>query len=735
MEKKKITLAVIAIPLAIIAIMGVTYAWFLFYQETSNRQLVGSNIYLKLTDNEESINMVGAYPEDKVEARNINFHNTAETNNMMTFTIEGDNQTNKNIYYEIILNYGDEMESPYIRFQDKHLVFDLLEITEENEEVIETFIVDAESYNSVNNQRIYASTVLAGDSVDRTFKLRMWLSDNLLISDTNPKADYTETGANALNKHYGSIKVAVKGTLTEGNNILVEDLYNKIQQLSTDELGSTYVKSYTETVLNTNPTFTIQDTVKTLPVGSRKEVYYFTGDNAITYGNLLFGGFCWQIVRTTQDGGVKIVYNGKAENNQCLDTRASDVQINGSANGNGGTPPSKAFNNKIYAYGTGFTYSRENKTFTLTDYQEATWTENDTDNDGEADYKALIGKYTCMGGDNCLTLYYVGPMQENGEPAFASYTIGNGNANTQRAIGSSPFNAYSGSPSMVGYMYNGAVQTFSNNNNDNAMTEGTFGSNVTYDGTNYHLTLTDIGVSEGRHYRCEEGGNVTECQVVRYYYAQSGNDYYYIHLRNGETIESVMKEMFNIPLNDEDNIEVNVNRYNSSMKGVLENWYAKNLLAYNGYIDKETVYCNAREITSAGNFGGWIRGNALTGPMYFSGSGNKNLYCVQESDRFSVNNEKAKLTYPIGLLTENERQLMGNNYAKVVQNWWWMMSANQFTLSLANGMSVNDGGARHYDGPIRAGWGVRPLVTLATGIDIVGGLGTVESPYVINYTE
>ena len=39
-----------------------------------------------------------------------------------------------------------------------------------------------------------------------------------------------------------------------------------------------------------------------------KPVYYYKGN--VQNNNVLFGGFCWKIVRTTETGGVKIVYNG-----------------------------------------------------------------------------------------------------------------------------------------------------------------------------------------------------------------------------------------------------------------------------------------------------------------------------------------------------------------------------------------------------------------------------------------
>ena len=44
-------------------------------------------------------------------------------------------------------------------------------------------------------------------------------------------------------------------------------------------------------------------------------VYYYHG--AVEDNNVLFGDICWKIVRTTSTGGVKLIYNGLAENGSC----------------------------------------------------------------------------------------------------------------------------------------------------------------------------------------------------------------------------------------------------------------------------------------------------------------------------------------------------------------------------------------------------------------------------------
>ncbi len=42
---------------------------------------------------------------------------------------------------------------------------------------------------------------------------------------------------------------------------------------------------------------------------SKNPIYYFRGDSSLD-NNVLFGGYCWKIVRTTDSKGVKLIYNG-----------------------------------------------------------------------------------------------------------------------------------------------------------------------------------------------------------------------------------------------------------------------------------------------------------------------------------------------------------------------------------------------------------------------------------------
>lgn len=176
---------------------------------------------------------------------------------------------------------------------------------------------------------------------------------------------------------------------------------------------------------------------------STQKIYYYYGSNAtngtaiLDKNNVLFAGQCWQMIRTTDTGGVKMIYNGEAVDNQCLSTRGTHV---GYASR---TSQNLASN---YWYGTDYTYDSTAKTFKVSGTTEQT-TWNATTGPG------LVGKYTCKltsEDGSCSTLYLV----ESYCNTTSAYVIPlNSNSNYSQ-FGTLQFNASYNSPSYVGYMYN-----------------------------------------------------------------------------------------------------------------------------------------------------------------------------------------------------------------------------------------------------------------------------------------
>jgi len=108
-------------------------------------------------------------------------------------------------------------------------------------------------------------------------------------------------------------------------------------------------------------------------------IMYYRGD--ITNNNVLFANFCWKIVRTTELGGMKLIYNGSPNNNQC-DNTGTATQIGTSAfNSN--------FNNRKYVgymYNDKMSTSQHGDTESIIKTVIDTWYKTNMDDKGYTKY-------------------------------------------------------------------------------------------------------------------------------------------------------------------------------------------------------------------------------------------------------------------------------------------------------------------------------------------------------------
>ena len=831
MIKTKKQMFIIIGVFALVLLLGsVSYAWFSYRGETGSSEIVAGDIYMRMTEGNETLTLTNIFPETKEEAR-------ARNDNYITFELSGLNTSNKTIYYEILLNHGDDKPSPKSRYADSDLRFDLVELDNNGDEV--TYVVDAGGYDSLIDKRIWVDTIDANTQteVSKKYKLRAWLSDDVIISDSEPNANYNTT---EYPNKYATIKVKVNGDFQEKE--AQKQAYQLIRSLASTK---NYIASYDD-IIAQNPTFTTQDQVSSS--ATKQTVYYYTGDDAAANANVLFAGYCWQIVRTTDNGGVRMIYNGVAQKNVILTTETiSDTDItytndaiyaytydsgtkkwtstnhmdsatgtfiftvkeNGDytinyvvssearydkakfyknntlikedsgtkeasvdlgtlsttdeikveytkdssdasgndnvifeigkvtnrvetenlqcqpnrtatkgINGQDGTTQSM---NSATLFGRSYDYDLDTGVFTIENSTglPISWTTNDNNSNGTADYKELIGTYTCLSSSaTCNTLYYVGSInQDNTAQAYvAKYTIGDVAHFSQ--LGKSSFNPNRRSPALVGYMFNTEYDYKSESKS------GEYFTNAVWENGAYVLSNGNSGTAPDvtHHYICD-----SDCTKVRYYYYVSGSSHYYILLENGKTVEDALKEMINYKTNANE-IDENINVYNSAMKGYLDNWYKKNLAAYTSYLDSTTVYCNDRSIR---DLKGWNpSGTSLTGNLQFKQYNvNRDLNCVNETDRFAVTNNKAELTYPIGLLTESERLLMTANFAKTGQ-YYWGASPNSFNSDAALVHGVNTTGDIDIS-TVSSIYGARGVVTLKPGTKLEDGTGTYDNPYIV----
>ena len=184
--------------------------------------------------------------------------------------------------------------------------------------------------------------------------------------------------------------------------------------------------------------------------------------------------------------------------------------------------------------------------------------------------------------------------------------------------------------------------------------------------------------------------------------------------------------------------ETHANVNSSTIKTKVDSWYEENMkdTEYEQYIS-DTLFCNDRSFRSS-NTGTGI-GDVYTSYNYAStGTGGVNLKCVQQNDRFTVSDEvlgNGSLTYPVGLLTDDEGYLAGggssnSGYYLYTGNLYWTMSPSGFDGSSAFVRSVSSTGYVYDDGYVGSSRGVRPVLSLKSG-SLTGGQGTASDPYTV----
>ena len=256
--------------------------------------------------------------------------------------------------------------------------------------------------------------------------------------------------------------------------------------------------------------------------------------------------------------------------------------------------------------------------------------------------------------------------------------------------------------------------------------------NNKYKLNNENATFWIIGSEElntlnTHHYTCF---NTTgECQSVYYIYfvnnSGDGVTIYYINLKNGKDIETAVNDML---------YNNNVNKNNSTIKTGVEAWYQKMMLDYDGYIE-DTIYCNDRTQSNYDintwnpNSPGTNHFMVLNWNSYYFGI--DPLVCENATDRFSTENEIAKLKYKVGLITTKEMYLLNNNNARKTGQKYLTMNSYEFNNKTALTGGIYDTGMIDTIGA--ASWpnGLRPVISLKPGTLYTSGNGSMETPYII----
>ena len=188
------------------------------------------------------------------------------------------------------------------------------------------------------------------------------------------------------------------------------------------------------------------------------------------------------------------------------------------------------------------------------------------------------------------------------------------------------------------------------------------------------------------------------------------------------------------------------NATNSTIKGVIDNWYTSNLEAkgYTKYLSTTAVYCNDRSTSDNESFGAYTRLYTNKTPSYD---------CATAEDKFTADSStgNGKLTYPIALMTADEVSFAGGLYgtnaptwyyynsangSSTGLTWWWLLSPGNWDGSYAYVFRVYGSSNPGYllNNNVNSANGVRPAVSLKSCVKTSGGDGSASAPYTIEET-
>lgn len=197
-NKHKIGLVMLLLVVALFTI-GISYAFFVYDVIGNGTEVVTGQIYMRYSDN-NTLLLNNIFPESKEKA-------LKRTDNIIKFTINGKNTSNKDIYYGISLNYGDEILNK-TRIKPEHIMIYL-----ESEGQV---LIDGIRYSDWDNERIWVEKILANTNsqTSKEYSLHIWVDEEVRISDSNPNADYK---TDEWNNSYISLKLSVDGKLETMN--------------------------------------------------------------------------------------------------------------------------------------------------------------------------------------------------------------------------------------------------------------------------------------------------------------------------------------------------------------------------------------------------------------------------------------------------------------------------------------------------------------------------------------
>ncbi len=281
---------------AIIMVIGLSYAWLQLTLRGSKELsiLTSGKLELVLDDSmTEGISVTNSVPVTD----DMGLEQKA-----YTFTLE-----NKGTIDSDYTIYLDDLEltEDQTRMKDSFIKYELVK----NGERVN---LDLLSTTGEHPNRVLDKDVISAKD-KYTYSLKIWIDSNA----TNEVMNTTFKGQLRIE--------AIQGKTKDLYKIIAKKavLDNAKSEFVTNETGIDFGQISSDT--NGKGVYTFASTKD-----DAFPVHYYRG--AVTDNNVKFAGLCWKIVRTTETGGVKLIYNGLPdENGYCTNTTGEATEIKNSA--------------------------------------------------------------------------------------------------------------------------------------------------------------------------------------------------------------------------------------------------------------------------------------------------------------------------------------------------------------------------------------------------------------------
>ena len=260
MKMKKLYI-VLAVAVVSALLLGSSFAFFNYTKSGVSNLLTAGDLYFELEEGNDTLLLENVFPTSSYKSR--------KNNDFLTFHLKGKNDSEDTIKYNVLLNNGEDVVDKE-RFATSDLRFDLIRV--ENGENI--YVVRNKSFDELNDSVLYTRTLLKEDGeIDEEYKLHVWLSSDVIISDTETGDGVYST--EDFKNRYANVKVAASAEDNKSTNSLrknymntlpafVESNKENIKEIYFDTLTSDLSSSYDATNNSLKETISYQETGEVL---------------------------------------------------------------------------------------------------------------------------------------------------------------------------------------------------------------------------------------------------------------------------------------------------------------------------------------------------------------------------------------------------------------------------------------------------------------------------------------